>query len=344
MRIPRLDTFRAMAALSVIYLHYYWFVVPSWMHFVPDGVQFFFVLSGFLITSGLLRNKAEPITIIGALRSFYIRRVFRIFPAYYGLFIIALVLAIPDFPRCWLWVSTFTMDFNSTFGIGDPVYAGHLWTLAVEEQFYLILPLIILIIPETLVSSLGGALIVIAIFYRWFVIPHDNRSILGNVDSLVIGTLLAMWSEKFGASKVERYLRYAVCFTFPSFLIVASVSHFPASFSLLIGGPLKALGSLFFAWLIIKAVKDGPKASSWGGRILPKIGEFSYSVYLLHLPMIYVVGHFLRITDPNILRVVAIALTLSGAWISHEFFEQPLIRLGRKLASRKRMSSALMPM
>src|SRR4051812_8053988 len=171
---PGLDGLRGLAILMVMILHFggtteqgmsglnLWFsriTGAGWC-----GVDLFFVLSGFLITGILYDAKGTP----GGLRNFYARRVLRIFPLYYAtlivLFVILPLLAPGPNPGLdkvalhqgwlWLYLSNFAAVFigDHTFAAGL-VQAGHFWSLAIEEQFYLVWPLIVLTLRrETLIN------------------------------------------------------------------------------------------------------------------------------------------------------------------------------------------------
>ena len=163
---PELDGLRGVAILLVMASHYSWLVVA------PDrilaiaraiasqgwiGVNLFFALSGFLITGILLDSKGRPRYLL----TFYARRVLRIFPLFYGVLIAALAavllvkLAIPRFYASdrdahglyaampWLW--TYTVNIGMAWWHVNPWLLGHFWSLAVEEQFYLFWPLVVLV-------------------------------------------------------------------------------------------------------------------------------------------------------------------------------------------------------
>jgi peptidoglycan/LPS O-acetylase OafA/YrhL len=160
----RIDTLRAIAVLTVIHIHYFAPLMPVSIMFLPNGVQLFFVISGFLITRSLLeesRHKSVRTTLL----NFYIRRIFRIMPAYYVLVAIGLLLGLYGFRQSWPWIVSYTLNIYAVLG-GDGGYAGHLWSLAVEEQFYLVIPFIVLLLPRVAVVVMLAGLIVGAIIYR----------------------------------------------------------------------------------------------------------------------------------------------------------------------------------
>jgi len=120
------------------------------------GVQLFFVLSGFLITGILLDTRSSP----HYFRKFWVRRALRIFPLYYG---VLLVAALFGHGSIYLW--TYTNNFATAFGHGDPTFP-HFWSLAVEEQFYLLWPLVVWLVARRGVVALSVALSALAIASR----------------------------------------------------------------------------------------------------------------------------------------------------------------------------------
>lgn len=146
--IRSLDGLRAIAIILVMLFHF-GIIGFGWL-----GVQMFFVLSGFLITGILLNLKDSRERFSGKIKTFYIRRVLRIFPVYYFYLLCFLVCWIiykypADFGYKVLYLFTYTYNFTRTFyGWTLSPYFTHLWSLCVEEQFYLIWPFIILILPQ----------------------------------------------------------------------------------------------------------------------------------------------------------------------------------------------------
>jgi peptidoglycan/LPS O-acetylase OafA/YrhL len=119
--------------------------------------------------------------------------------------------------------------------------------------------------------------------------------------------------------------------TVPAFLVCSCAPLLdPKTLRLAYGIPI-SLCSVFFAWLLVRAVRDGPASSSWGGLVLPKIGAMSYGIYLIHYTMLAAV-YPLEAGSPSIaLRCAALAATLVMAWLSFRFFEGPMMKLGRRM-------------
>lgn len=154
--MPQLDALRAIAVLAVMFHHF----VPAraqWPLFaaIPFGqlgVKLFFVLSGFLITGILLRARSklgdQPRAVLSALAGFYARRSLRIFPLYYLVIAVCLVLNVPPVRDELLWLATYTLNLRISYQGWYPEHVAHFWSLAVEEQFYLLWPWVVLFAPS----------------------------------------------------------------------------------------------------------------------------------------------------------------------------------------------------
>ena len=165
--IKSLDGIRAIAILLVMAFHF-GIIRFGWM-----GVQLFFVLSGFLISSILLKEKERPATLFQRLKKFWIRRSLRIFPLYYiyltVFVVICLFTAFPpgyfhDLPYLYSYTFNLTRIGNSWHE--SPVYT-HFWSLCVEEQFYLFFPFIIFLLSRSSLRALLVAVLIAGPVFRW---------------------------------------------------------------------------------------------------------------------------------------------------------------------------------
>jgi peptidoglycan/LPS O-acetylase OafA/YrhL len=152
-KMPQLDALRAFAVLSVLAVHFVSHP-PRWLEVVPwaaCGVQLFFVLSGFLITGILLdsRNEVEAgASRFWMLRQFYTRRFLRIFPLYYAVVLVGWLIKLPGFTETLGWNLSYLTNFYILQKGAWIEVASHLWTLSVEEQFYLVWPWVVLFLPN----------------------------------------------------------------------------------------------------------------------------------------------------------------------------------------------------
>ena len=186
-RVVELDSVRALAALAVIIFH----TNSTWLPFGWAAVDLFFVLSGYLITSIILRHGGSP----GFLRSFYFRRGLRTWPIYYLLLLFLIVMA-PVLKRPCIWSSlphalTYTQGLTRIWQSAvDPFspYVRHTWSLAIEEQFYLIWPALVLVAGRRRVVPLCLLCAGASVLARGQGIWWDLCS---RSDGLILGGLLA---------------------------------------------------------------------------------------------------------------------------------------------------------
>jgi peptidoglycan/LPS O-acetylase OafA/YrhL len=201
---PALDGLRGVAILLVVFLHNFGFM--NYFFFGWLGVDLFFVLSGFLITEILLRTVGKP----GFLKNFYARRVLRIFPLFYLTLVICLLL-LPSIKslnlqanyytdnQLWLWTYLQNWLYVIKEPYGDKLLL-HTWSLAVEEQFYLLWPLLILIIrrPKHLLWVMMSILILVGIAryiiwsYKVEDLAYSSLYTFTRIDGLCIGSMVAL--------------------------------------------------------------------------------------------------------------------------------------------------------
>jgi len=206
--IPSLDGMRAISILLVIAGHSTqhfgrWIKIPgpTYILFAHTGVSVFFVISGFLITSLLLKELDEAGTI--SLKRFYLRRAFRIFPPFYlylGIIFVLTVAGIFQVPlRAFFFAATYTSNYY--FG-GGGAFVGlqHLWSLCVEEQFYLLWPAVLLLLGKRRATYCAIFLIFISPLSRvltYFVLAPQHRAMVdrmfhSSIDTIMFGCLIAL--------------------------------------------------------------------------------------------------------------------------------------------------------
>src|SRR5581483_10470921 len=265
--LVQLDSLRAFAVIGVLVTHY----LPkttTWFQAGFFGVRLFFVLSGFLITGILL--KAGTLDRLLTLRQFYARRFLRIFPAFYLVLIVAAALAVPGIRNGFGWYAGYLSNFYFIvhFAHQRNNYAQPFWSLAVEEQFYLVAPAALLFAPrrhlKTILLSAAAVAVAFrtaAVYANWNENAHTYAP-TACLDSLGLGSLLAVTrSQGLG----DRWTRWALALGLPLFgLYVADVIftyHLPQdrlqhwSYSLLHYGPIfrDPAIALVGVWLIAGA-------------------------------------------------------------------------------------------
>ena len=206
---PQFDGLRALAVLTVMVDHFSAdvpnFPLPDWIRLGATGVRLFLVLSGYFITASLRRARdrmdADRLSAGKTMAAFYWRRLLRIGPAYFVFAGIALLLNLGAIRHYWPWVFTGTVDWLIALNNEWPLAISHLWSICVQEQFYLLWPLLILLLPRRWVLSaiiaVAFAGIAIRIGCVIFSAPIIARWVLpfGSLDSLAAGAALG-WCEE----------------------------------------------------------------------------------------------------------------------------------------------------
>ena len=355
--MPQLDALRFFAVLGVMVTHLWHPRNLPWLFDDLDwaglGVRLFFVLSGFLITGILLdcRNTAEKngVPVMFFIRQFYARRFLRIFPIYYLVVSIALIVDIPPAREIWAWLVTYTSNIYITVHNEWIGRMGHFWTLAVEEQFYLIWPWVILFAPRKYLLPVILLFISLSPIYRiiaYQIYPFDIGAMdfkaatftLGNLDSLAIGALLALaWNSDIPKQRLQKYLTrlilpigiilYTTCLILYHYRIKPSVFFTLGDFS----------ASLIFAWLVSSAGLGFKglvgKVLEW--KVLNYLGKITYGIYVYHyfaslilVPLLSRIGFNLPVPGFSNF-VLSSLLTIAVASLSWHWIEQPINNLKR---------------
>ena len=307
-KLIALDGIRGLAILAVMAHHSFWFIRSTaapqlfvkWILSLGwAGVDLFFVLSGFLITGILLDTRLAE----NYFQSFYARRALRIFPLYalflvIGLTVFPLVVArdwLPVPADRWLYWCYLTNWLALWKGPWRHSVLAHLWSLAIEEQFYFCWPLLTwLLRPRALLPTLVAGEICVIAGRIWWVLAH------GPSQAVALGTLTRMDGLLFGAVCAVLIRRYTLSPQFIRFapwvasiglyLYAALALKFPGSklFDQTAGIPLLAA---CFALIILYAVStDGQPILPQhllGWRPLTNVGKYAYGIYVYHVPILY---------------------------------------------------------
>ncbi|TIW71408.1 MAG: acyltransferase [Mesorhizobium sp.] len=340
----QLDALRAVAVTMVLYAH---FLAPGGTSFLGHlGVRLFFVLSGFLITRLLLEARNDAAFEAGpALRAFYIRRMLRIFPPYFA--VLGLVwLVNPDQSSrgslVWhaLYLSNFWYALHNEW---SPWVLSHLWSLSIEEQFYLAWPLIVLLAPPRRLGSICIGVILLSLSFRfyWPIVgtPGPARDLLppASMDALASGALLAAWRSR--AADLPKWLRLGWPALAAAFFVLQWFGPVPEN-------PVQEWGR----WLLLEVLPLAPLlvvvascssgVGGYRGRLLDlsplqALGRISYGVYLYHNIVLALAVMFqpwipLNVSEqgPGRFLVVGTA-TVIVASMSWMVFEKPLNGLKR---------------
>jgi peptidoglycan/LPS O-acetylase OafA/YrhL len=321
----------------------------EWLGIGWSGVDLFFVLSGFLITGVLLDAKEKP----HYFRNFFIRRALRIFPLYYSVLALAFVARalvgeshlFGNANPAWLWLygTNFVLATGKTFGVFD-----HFWSLAIEEHFYLVWPVLVWLLNQrqlllvTILLWIATALLRAAMVFGDYSAQVIYVLTFTRLDSLAAGALLALVAR--GPSGLQPLMLPAwLILLFGSFLIAVLVAlggpHQDNAYMLSIG--LSAF-TLLFGSTILLAV--GSQAVGWicSIAVLRWFGRYSYALYIWH-PIVFTLvfyteaGRALRGRSPDLTGellavVVAVAGTIAMSLCSWFLLERRFLDLKHKFA------------
>ncbi len=359
-KLAGLDHLRALAIALVLLFHYQLFEHPQWVvpagRFGWTGVDLFFVLSGYLISSQLFLKMAKGNKI--SFQDFFIRRFFRIIPAYAT--VVAIYFCVPYFrewealPPLWKFL-TFTQNIG--LDIRNTRTFSHAWSLCIEEQFYLLLPLTLIALvslkwQERGVVFIAGLFVFgfVARIYCWnhFVVPvsgSDNflaawyewiyYPTWGRLDGLLTGISIAalfqfrpalmMGIARYGnalllASLVILTGAYCLCFDAHTF--AASVFGFP-------------LVSIGYGFLVAAAVSPSCFLYKIRSAVTEKIAAWSFAIYLVHKGLIHMAqlgcAKLGVAVDGNVMFLICMASSVLGALLLHVIVERPFMRLRKKI-------------
>jgi peptidoglycan/LPS O-acetylase OafA/YrhL len=364
--VPALDGVRGVAILLVLVLHFSRYghgLVPSGL-FIDSlyyrvagagwiGVDLFFVLSGFLITGILYDAKG------GAhyFRNFYARRVLRIFPLYYG----ALILFLVVLPRLWPhhaglqsmvrdgpWYWTYLSNLKIARD-GWPQFGaiGHFWSLAVEEQFYLIWPLVVLALNRRQLQITCLLCLIAALAVRVVLNAQGNNPAAfvltpARLDALAVGAYLALAARAPGGlrrlSRMAQPVAMALCLSALVVFVLRKgfVAYDPWVST--VGHTIVAV--LFGSVLVLALTLPGESfvVRAFGSSFLSFFGRYSYGIYVFHHPILFFKTGFIPLAlipsvfGSQLLRqfvfmVIATAVSVAIAYLSWHLYEKRFLKL-----------------
>jgi peptidoglycan/LPS O-acetylase OafA/YrhL len=306
------------------------------------GVSVFFVLSSYLITELLLREK----DLIGTLdiRSFYIRRILRIWPLYFAFLALAVALQwiLPGQHvtlRAGLWFSLLAGNWFIVFHGFPSSVIFPLWSVSIEEQFYITWPAVVRRAGETTMLVIAGLLLAVATATRIYLgLHHVGESdawcnTFVQLDPIVIGILLAVWLRG-EIHRLSRLGRAALMLGGITGLAMGSmyfgIKNDPLTTTrLVLGYPSVAIGGGLLLLSVLR-VKDGGSV-----RPLVYLGRISYGLYVFHVLGLLISNHLVSDQTGSLwryaLRVgVGLAATILMAAISYRWLETPFLRLKQR--------------
>ncbi len=353
--MPELDSVRGVAILMVIFYHaFYWGMnlsglppLEKWllgaMHVGKLGVNLFFVLSGFLITGLLLKARGQP----DYYRKFYIRRALRIFPAYLATLLVLFFTgtSLKFIGLSLLYLSNLTPLFG--VAIAYPV----LWSLAVEEHFYLLWPMVVRNCANRAIIAGSAAIILASPLLRWvsFSIEAPKGWVSyqifdytwNSADGLACGAFLAVCLREFAPSRRVFSKIVAALFVTGLVLLPLGIQSKHAA----LGAALQVVPwNILFVAIIGAGLLAGSRTAKPARRpLLEFFGEISYGLYLYHLLVFrgfewLLNNGVIRRLQIDLLLGLSIRFVICGgiavgiAWLSRRYLEEPFLRLKSRLA------------
>ncbi len=349
---PALDGLRAVAMIAVLISHYFpeRSGIMRAFHWGRFGVLLFFVLSGFLITGLLLRGReaagSGEVSRGAVFRAFMARRLLRIAPIYYLVVLIGWGVGYGPIADHLPWHLTYTGNIAMTYFGAKLAQATHLWSLCVEEQFYLLWPLLVLYVPARWTAWVAVSLVAFSFGYEGIgtlqgrSFEETHLVLQGCMDALGLGALLAICAHKDGVSG-----RSAEILSFSSAVIGAPLFFFAQGFRYQVGLPATEqiayrlpgdIGmALISTSLVFLATQTGPASVRRVLELAPLryIGRISYGIYLFHLFLIAIGREVERrygiaVPDRGLsMFMLYSAISIVVATISWYAFEAPIHRL-----------------
>ncbi|TDN90556.1 acyltransferase [Microbacterium sp. BK668] len=342
--IPSLNGMRALAITLVVWGHA---ELPLRLIRESTGVTIFFFLSGYLITT-LLRREYDARDRV-SVADFYLRRVFRIFPPLYVVLICAVVLSLANaIPNEMTPLGVFaSFSFWANYYIiwegrdGLPGGMNALWSLAVEEHFYLVFPLLYIAlrrwVPTRWVQAviLGGLCVAIMVWrtylfssgasYDRIYLATDTRA-----DAILWGSVFAVvLNPVYGEVQAPRRKWLLTPVLLAGAGVVYAVSRWPNEWGMTIGYTVQsvALAAVFIPVILIPGSVVG-RVLNW--RAVAWVGIVSYSIYLLHRPVLILTETY--IGQPELVAAtVGVAATVLASWAMLVYVERPFARLRQRV-------------
>ena len=359
-----LDNLRAIAIIFVLLFHYNrWVEHPAWFpkafQFGWTGVDLFFVLSGFLISSQLFAQIKKEGTF--SMKEFYIKRFFRILPIYF--FVLTFYFLVPFFSNDFgkgqvlapLWkFLTFTLNLGTDYAHARSF--GMVWSLCVEEHFYLLLPVTLLLLLKTgwfrrasllmLILFAAGFLIRLLLWYK--VAPFQNTGVAFKylwVETIYLPTYCRLDGLLVGVAIAALYNYLPALFSsfskFANGMIVSGIVIMISAYFLfgnnynfsrtLFGFPVVSIG---FGCMVLGAIMPQSFLYHWKSAVMTKMAELSYALYLIHMIVILCTQtYFAKLglpKDSSLVFVLSMIFCIALALLLHYSIEKPFMKMRKR--------------
>jgi peptidoglycan/LPS O-acetylase OafA/YrhL len=346
---PALDGLRGVAILLVVLYHNFGFIKQSFFGWL--GVDLFFVLSGFLITDILLKTLGQA----NYLRNFYLRRILRIFPLYY-LTLVLFLFVLPPLTSekiewtyyqenqgyFWIYLQNWLFIFRNP---ANADILNHYWSLAVEEQFYIFWPLVVLLLKKTRWLLIFISLLLLSLvlfrFLLWILeienIAYYNLYTFTRIDGICIGCIVALLVH-MNFTIIRRYTTGIVlAFALINFGFYFFNRFYDFSFPYLALVGYSTFG-MMFGLLVYEAVSRETRLINYifNIRLLKFFGRISYGLYIFHWPVYLLANAYLLVFAKDHLptliaqvsvSLIAVVIAVAISWFSFRYFEKYFLKL-----------------
>ncbi|MDI9319744.1 MAG: acyltransferase [Phycisphaerales bacterium] len=345
-KYPSINGLRAISIILVILHHLsiqehffsgtenikWLFPLTSFLQDGHLGVNVFFVISGFLITSLMLHEETRTNTI--SLKNFYIRRTLRIFPAYYFLLLVYFILQVFHLVNIsnasWVTSLTYTKYFNWRLDW----LTAHAWSLSIEEHFYLFWPLIFMYARQYRKKTVMGLILTVplirVVLFFHPIIWMDELTIFTRIDSIATGCLFALYKDEI-LMKIQKhwqkvfYASVIIIFSLPILSLLMNKINLGFVF-IPLGKTHGTIANFAIGFIMMYSI-FGPR-NLWFNflnlKVINYIGILSYSIYLWQQIFISGASHWVTTYPQNLLFIFIIAMS------SYHFIEKPFLKLKTK--------------
>ncbi len=347
---PALDGLRGLAIILVLASHAFPFLRGGFI-----GVDIFFVLSGFLITA-LLIEENELHGRIG-LKNFYARRVLRLYPALLAAVAVASAVAIyaglggKDVLKDGLYAVSYLTNPARTLRWSPMLFLAHTWSLAVEEQFYLLWPAALILmlrlrprklpIAATCAFAAAFALYRALTVFAWW--PQFRIGLESRGDTLLVGCALALAMSLRPKHAEKRRIPFmATAAALAAFAFLLGMAHYAGDKGPLVrvlGLPLVSLSTMV---IILNLVDGGALARVFENRFLAFTGKISYGIYLYHYPVFIYFRRALHWHPQNTFFVGG-SIAFAMAFLSYFLLEKPFLRLKSRFRTARSRDNVVQP-
>jgi peptidoglycan/LPS O-acetylase OafA/YrhL len=357
-RIPELDGIRAIAIWMVLIAHvfYGWSTSEQAFARIPGfvmqaishgwlGVDLFFILSGFLITGILLDSREKP----RYFRNFYARRFLRIMPLYFAV-VFVFFICYSRYHGYFILSTLFAANLANIFNVGVPHGPGVLWSLAVEEHFYLLWPLLVYLLDRKKLATLAVCIIALTPVARGVAVAHGmpvDAAVYSyswfRFDGLALGGLLALWVRSPYFKPANSY-RFAGLLLGLAVLITVIGIPFGIMHKSPVGVALRFTQAQFpfAAFFLVILIRQGTLLTAFLRTSLARLsGNLSYCLYLIHLALGDGYQALVKIFNfqPDatfgalgavfVRGSVVVSVSFAIAMLSKRYLEEPFLRLKR---------------